>query len=71
MFPQLIAGPIVKYKDVAAEISHRTLSWDDAYQGIGRFCTGLGKKVLLANQIGLIWEEIQRIPPGEMTLVGA
>ena len=71
MFPQLIAGPIVKYKDVAAEISHRTLSWDDAYQGIGRFCTGLGKKVLLANQIGLVWEEIQRIPPGEMTLVGA
>lgn len=71
MFPQLIAGPIVKYKDVAKEISHRTLSWEDGYQGIGRFCVGLGKKVLLANQIGLLWEEVRKIPKGEMTLVSA
>ncbi len=71
MFPQLIAGPIVKYKDVEAELTHRTLSFSDGYYGIERFVIGLGKKVLLANQIGLLWEEIQKIPLGEMTTLTA
>ena len=71
MFPQLIAGPIVKYKDVAVELNHRELSWDDAYAGIGRFCIGLGKKVLLANQIGLLWEQAQAMPAGQMSVIAA
>lgn len=71
MFPQLIAGPIVKYKDVAEEIDHRALGWRDAYDGIGRFCIGLGKKVLLANQIGLLWEQVQALPGSEMSTAAA
>lgn len=61
MFPQLIAGPIVKYKDVERELSGRTVSWKDGADGIGRFCVGLGKKVLLANQIGLCWEAVRQM----------
>ena len=71
MFPQLIAGPIVKYKDVAEELDRRTLSFKDGYEGIGRFCMGLGKKVLIANQIGLLWEAVCRIPPGQMSTLTA
>ena len=71
MFPQLIAGPIVKYKDVAEEMDHRVMSWQDAYDGIGRFCIGLGKKVLLANRIGLLWEQVQALPAGEMSAAAA
>ncbi|MCI8585080.1 MAG: MBOAT family protein [Lachnospiraceae bacterium] len=71
MFPQLIAGPIVKYKDVEGELVYRPLSLRDGCEGIGRFCMGLGKKVLLANQIGLLWEAVQKIPPGQMSTAAA
>ena len=71
MFPQLIMGPIVRYRDVSAELSHRTFSFRDGYEGIGRFCTGLGKKVLLANQIGLLWESVRQMPAGEMSMLTA
>lgn len=71
MFPQLIAGPIVKYRDVAEELECRTPNWKDGCEGIGRFCTGLGKKVLLANQIGLLWEAARKIPPGRMSTAAA
>ncbi len=49
MFPQLIAGPIVRYSDVAAQLERRTHSLADAAAGARRFVLGLGKKVLLAN----------------------
>ena len=52
LFPQLIAGPIVRYIDVARELEHRTHSWDGVALGLRRFLVGLGKKVLLANQFG-------------------
>jgi len=71
MFPQLIAGPIVKYKDVAKELEFREVKVPEIYEGLQRFCVGLGKKVLLANQIGLLWEEAQRIPLEEMSVVSA
>ena len=58
LFPQLIAGPIVRYKTVAHEIDNRIESFDLFGQGVKRFILGLGKKVLLANSIGLIWEGI-------------
>lgn len=58
MFPQLIAGPIVKYKTVAAELKEREVSLSAQAQGAQRFVTGLGKKVLLANNIGLLFTEI-------------
>ena len=56
LFPQLIAGPIVRYVDVARELENRTTTLDDALAGIRRFLMGLGKKILLANQLGLLTE---------------
>ncbi len=52
MFPQLIAGPIVRYKDIARQLEMRTHNMDKAALGIRRFVLGLSKKVLLANQLG-------------------
>ena len=52
LFPQLIAGPIVRYVDVARELDHREHSWEDALAGMRRFLSGLSKKILLANQFG-------------------
>lgn len=52
MFPQLIAGPIVRYSDLADQLKERPHSWGMAAEGIRRFMIGLGKKVLLANQMG-------------------
>ena len=52
LFPQLIAGPIVRYIDVARELDHRTHSWDDFVQGLRRFMVGLAKKILIANAFG-------------------
>ena len=52
LFPQLIAGPIVRYVDVAAELNHRQHSLNDFTLGLRRFLVGLGKKILLANQFG-------------------
>jgi len=52
LFPQLIAGPIVRYVDVARELNHRTHSWNDIALGLRRFLIGLGKKILIANQLG-------------------
>jgi len=54
LFPQLIAGPIVRYSDVARELDSRTHSWEDAMLGIRRFLVGLGKKVILADNFALL-----------------
>ena len=54
LFPQLIAGPIVRYTDVARELDSRTHSWSDAMAGIRRFLIGLGKKVILADNFALL-----------------
>ena len=56
LFPQLIAGPIVRYVDVAQQLENRTHSWDDFALGIRRFLVGLAKKILLANQLGALTE---------------
>lgn len=49
LFPQLIAGPIVRYSDIDEQISERRVSFEETAQGIGRFLAGLAKKVLIAN----------------------
>ena len=54
LFPQLIAGPIVRYVDVARELESRSHSWEQAALGLRRFLAGLGKKVLLADQFALL-----------------
>ncbi|MEF9920479.1 MBOAT family O-acyltransferase [Anaerorhabdus sp.] len=58
MFPQLIAGPIIQYKDINSQLESRKITVDNFSYGIYRFVQGLSKKVLLANNIGLIWEQI-------------
>lgn len=54
LFPQLIAGPIVRYTTVADEIDHRKENWSDFSAGACRFLMGLGKKVLLSNQLAIV-----------------
>lgn len=58
MFPQLIAGPIVRYSDVERQLTDRSVTTGEFADGIMRFAVGLGKKVLFANQIGALWTEI-------------
>lgn len=58
MFPQLIAGPIVRYADVQDQLAERSVTTADFSEGIMRFVVGLGKKVLLANQMGAVWSDI-------------
>ena len=56
LFPQLIAGPIVRYSDIAMQLQNRAHSWNDAMLGIRRFLVGLGKKVILADNFALLIE---------------
>ncbi len=62
MFPQLIAGPIVRYSDVAPELKKRRHTLDASYQGACRFLIGLGKKILLANQLGALCQSYRASP---------
>lgn len=71
MFPQLIAGPIVRYETVAREISNRHVSLNDFAEGTFRFLLGLGKKVILANQLGEIADRFLTDGLGELTTAGA
>lgn len=58
LFPQLIAGPIVQYNQVDKQIKSRKENVEEFAYGVQRFVIGLGKKVLLANNIGLLWDNI-------------
>ncbi|MBO7395008.1 MAG: MBOAT family protein [Ruminococcus sp.] len=58
MFPQLIAGPIVKYETVAAQLRNRTHSIKRVEDGLKTFTIGLGYKVLLANHMGALWKKV-------------
>ena len=61
LFPQLIAGPIVKYTDVSRELRERKMNLAQINEGITLFIFGLGKKVLIANNIGSLWNQVQDI----------
>lgn len=67
MFPQLVAGPIVRYRDVAAELRHRVVTAGDFSYGCIRFTQGLAKKVLIANTIAVPTDRIFALPEGEVT----
>ena len=70
MFPQLIAGPIVKYKTVAAELNYRVHTTENFALGARQFCVGLAKKVLLANSIGALWDTcLAAQVSGELTVL--
>lgn len=66
LFPQLIAGPIVRYSDVEYELENRRESVQMAADGIRRFIAGLAKKVILANQMGIAADTIFNSDPGNM-----
>ncbi len=67
LFPQLIAGPIVRYQTVAQEISQRRESFDEAALGIRRFMLGLGKKMLISNAMGQIADKAFALADGQLT----
>ena len=67
LFPQLIAGPIVRYNDIADQLEDRSSRIDDLAHGIQRFLMGLSKKVLLANPIAVVADSIFSLPASELT----
>ncbi len=71
LFPQLIAGPIVRFKTIAEQLDHRQETYDLFASGIQRFLIGLGKKVLIANNVGLIWNQVSAMDPATLPLVTA
>lgn len=71
LFPQLVAGPIVRYQSVAGQLVSRRESAELFFNGMVRFCAGMGKKVLIANQIGAVWNEIAAMGAGELTTAAA
>lgn len=71
LFPQLIAGPIVRFSDIATQLRERTINLERIRYGVLRFICGLGKKVLLANQAGEIFQTIANYKVSQMTTVSA
>lgn len=73
LFPQLVAGPIVRYADIARELESRRTSWEDFYAGLSRFIVGLGKKVLLADSLARLADAAEQSaqPTAVLTLLGA
>lgn len=61
LFPQLIAGPIVRYETIAAQIEDRSETFEDFSAGVARFCIGLGKKVLVSNNLALVADNAFRM----------
>ncbi len=71
LYPQLIAGPIVRYKDVDDQLTERTHSISLFAEGTRTFIAGMCKKVLLANTAGQLWEYFRDFPTDERTVMGA
>lgn len=71
LFPQLIAGPILKYRDLADQLEERTYKVEQFASGVQIFVVGLGKKVLLGNNLGMLWDVYKALPAGDLTVLGA
>jgi len=71
LFPQLIAGPIVKYHDIANELTERSQTLDGLARGLRRFIVGLSKKVLVANYMAVVADTMFAAPAGDVNAVGA
>jgi alginate O-acetyltransferase complex protein AlgI len=67
LFPQLIAGPIVRYQDIARQLAYRAVTHGDFAEGVRRFILGLGKKMLLANVVAVPADQIFAIPTHQLT----
>ena len=68
LFPQIIAGPIVRYVTVENELENRTIKLDDFSRGTRRFILGLAKKVLIANSVGYLWDLVSSGGVGDMSV---
>ncbi len=66
LFPKLVSGPIVKYRDIAEQIDRRETSFASVADGLRRFVVGLAKKVLLANQLGVVADSVFALPPDSL-----
>ncbi len=71
LFPQLIAGPIVRYKDIADQLGFRAGSAEQFASGVRRFIVGLAKKVIIANNIGILWDIYSVKALSELTVFGS
>ena len=71
LFPQLIAGPIIRYRDIADQLARRSVSIDDFAYGVRRFVIGLAKKVLIANVVAGPADRIFAMPPAELSAAHA
>ncbi|RAP22853.1 hypothetical protein C2W64_03412 [Brevibacillus laterosporus] len=71
MFPQLVAGPIVTYSGIAKQLSFRKVTLERFGEGAELFIGGLAKKVLLANNIGILWTNVKAMPTEEVTVISA
>lgn len=71
LFPQIVAGPIVRYEDIQNEINNRKINGLLIGEGVGIFVKGLVKKLFLANNIGMLWTEIKAMEYSELSAVTA
>lgn len=71
LFPQLIAGPIVRYQTIENQLNYRKESLGQFADGVKRFAIGLGKKVILANNIGFLFSEISGTPQSELSVTAS
>lgn len=71
MFPQLIAGPIVRYIDIEEQIKHRTTTLRKFGQGVEYFIIGLAKKVIIANSIGQVFNQVSALQMGSFSMLTA
>ena len=71
LFPQLIAGPIIRYRDIAGQLAHRVVGLDDFAYGVRRFVIGLAKKVLIANIVAGPADAMFAMPPAQLSLAHA
>ena len=71
LFPQLIAGPIIQYKDLDAQLDHRDHTAEKFASGVQVFVVGMAKKVLLANNLGMLWDAYKAVPAAGLTVLGA
>lgn len=67
IFPHLVAGPIVRYRDIGEQMKERNLSFEDISEGVKRFIIGLAKKVIIANGVALTADKVFALPQNELT----
>ena len=67
LFPHLLAGPIVRYSELEAEMENREVTLRMFFEGIWRFSLGMGKKIILANNLGSVADKVFVLPSGELT----